>query len=450
MRTVVHSLQRRGNTGARPNAASHATLANPADAWAEAALVFRNATGKHPGQFLAQELARRGDVTTGVAGPWPAKKPLYAWLYRALRASEAPRWEAETARRIANFSKGSPSWEGTSAVRRLKALPRSIPQTQRWTLFKLHFKGIPTTRKVSHAHTTTAVVPCVFCQQGTDTDNVAHIVECQRVNAAFKTLRARHDPSMSGWNIKNLLFQITTDGSVLQLMMASLHALWVLRRLALRGFALGSDECLVSHLLRFVECPWLLGTVPERSRKERRETRIKPPPLVPIGCVKYRSDGASRRQGLGGAGEASWGAGRWEDRDAVEPTATARGYLGEGVTNNVAEYVGVQACFENAVGFARTARLARPPKPPPQDFAFVFEVDSSLVAQQINGHWGCNNTSLQGHYAACIRAGRTLREWGWKWMLRHIYREFNATADGLANQALDDSNPRALVRSANW
>ena len=67
-----------------------------------------------------------------------------------------------------------------------------------------------------------------------------------------------------------------------------------------------------------------------------------------------------------------------------------------------------------------------------------FEVDSDLVAKQMNFRSGCKNSSLKGLFADCCAYGKQLTDMGVEWKVRHIYREFNQTADSLANAAIDD------------
>ena len=64
------------------------------------------------------------------------------------------------------------------------------------------------------------------------------------------------------------------------------------------------------------------------------------------------------------------------------PEATCYGYLGAGLSNNVAEYRGLSVCLRRAV-----TRL---------DHANVFQVDSLLVARQMAPHdaWACRSPDL--------------------------------------------------------
>ena len=106
----------------------------------------------------------------------------------------------------------------------------------------------------------------------------------------------------------------------------------------------------------------------------------------------------------------------------------ARGYLGN-TSNNIAEYEGIRACLLRALEVSRVG-----------DFV-LFEMDSLLVARQLLvvgiGKFACRSTSLSGTLLDCIILGRRLDSLGVSWRIRHVYREYNQTADALANQAID-------------
>ena len=74
------------------------------------------------------------------------------------------------------------------------------------------------------------------------------------------------------------------------------------------------------------------------------------------------------------------------------------------------------------------------------DKSVIFEVDSKLVAKHMahKNAWTCKTEDLKPLYNTCRKLGEELTERGIEWEVRHIYREFNQTADTLANEALDD------------
>ena len=80
----------------------------------------------------------------------------------------------------------------------------------------------------------------------------------------------------------------------------------------------------------------------------------------------------------------------------------------------------------------------------------VFEVDSDLVAKHMARRkgWICGSAELRPYFDECWTIGEQLTEKGIHWDVRHIYREFNQTADSLANLALDD--PAGNGPSHGW
>ena len=83
----------------------------------------------------------------------------------------------------------------------------------------------------------------------------------------------------------------------------------------------------------------------------------------------------------------------------------------------------------------RVAFLTELSRIPPQ-------VDSYVVAKHMahRNAWACKTKTLKEHYITCRALGKELTDKGVKWEVRHIYREYNQTADALANAALDDEN----------
>ena len=67
-------------------------------------------------------------------------------LYRHMADAELPRWKAYLAQRVS--AKG---WDGERLLRGLPRLPRSLPQAQRWFLFKMHLNAPMTTVRLAAA-----------------------------------------------------------------------------------------------------------------------------------------------------------------------------------------------------------------------------------------------------------------------------------------------------------
>lgn len=93
-------------------------------------------------------------------------------------------------------------------------------------------------------------------------------------------------------------------------------------------------------------------------------------------------------------------------------------------TNNVAEYRAVLKALEIASGWGvRKVRL---------------NLDSELVARQLTGQYRVKSQDLLPFYRQIVQLSRRLS--GFE--VRHVRRERNAVADGLANAALDGLLPR--------
>ena len=180
---------------------------------------------------------------------------------------------------------------------------------------------------------------------------------------------------------------------------------------------------------RELQCPWLVAASATLCKKDRRKARVRAKPVVE-GAEYYRYDGASRAQGRGGAGEAGWGAAWWAAGadGRGEPDATATGYLGNGVSNNISEYSGMRACLMHAVRRTRRNRARG---------VIVVQGDSTLTTKQMRGEMGCRSEALRHIFAECCRLATEIREAGLDLRFEHTYREFNTVADALSNEAVD-------------
>jgi ribonuclease HI len=98
---------------------------------------------------------------------------------------------------------------------------------------------------------------------------------------------------------------------------------------------------------------------------------------------------------------------------------SASRYLGDSVTNNVAEYHGL------LLGLERARALG----------ADAVEVvnDSELVAKQVNGEYRVKHPDMKALHAQALEA---LGGFG-TWSIRSVPRAQNAGADALVNQTLD-------------
>ena len=142
-------------------------------------------------------------------------------------------------------------------------------------------------------------------------------------------------------------------------------------------------------------------------------------------CHVYNSDGACRMSESGR--KASSGVLlRYNEITLAELGV----YLGD-ASNNEAEYDGVLRALQHAVSMIDHS-------------SFCFRVDSLLVARQLQGLWRCRAVHLHAVYEACLDLLKELRSRHGHDCVKveHVYREFNASADALANEVLNEYNPR--------
>ena len=68
-----------------------------------------------------------------------------------------------------------------------------------------------------------------------------------------------------------------------------------------------------------------------------------------------------------------------------------------------------------------------------QDPHVIFEVDSLILAKQLARHlpWACRSENLIALHQQCVHVCDSLSALHISWDIRHIYREFNQTADTL-------------------
>ena len=147
----------------------------------------------------------------------------------------------------------------------------------------------------------------------------------------------------------------------------------------------------------------------------------------------YNSDGTSRS----GNHEGRLGSYGVELRIDDSIVAQHAVFIGD-ETNNVAECQGVLAALKHA------ARQQYP--------RVCFRVDSKLVEQQLAGKWACRSDMLKPVYEECLilLAALRLTLGSENVCLEHLYREYNAAADSLANVATDRYCGRRIVVNINW
>ena len=250
------------------------------------------------------------------------------------------------------------------------------------------------------------------------------------LDAYARVQRGAGLPPVPG-GMQTLMLQEEMDGGTRAGVIAFYVAAWATRRTCRTLDRRVTPEQLADVIMTCLECPWLIHCCSTTTQKERRAGRIRPPPEVNEFCAVYRSDGASRRNGMEDGSQAGLGAAYWPPGSLGKgpPAEKAREYLGTGVSNNVAEYRGLQE------GMSRASRR-------PQDKEVVFEVDSMLLAKQMRHVWACRHDSISPIYEECCELGDKLTEMGVRWSIRHIYREYNQAADSLSNEAIDEPERR--------
>jgi len=153
---------------------------------------------------------------------------------------------------------------------------------------------------------------------------------------------------------------------------------------------------------------------------DRGATRLSEAVLPVFAHLVIRTDGAAR----GNPGPASLGAALIDGSrpDALDPFAFPDATISEALghqTNNVAEWTGV----------VEALKLARRLGAQKVD---MF-LDSKLIVEQLHGRWRVKDAKLQPLHAEAKAqlVGFT------RWSATHVPRAQNATADRLANEALD-------------
>ena len=127
----------------------------------------------------------------------------------------------------------------------------------------------------------------------------------------------------------------------------------------------------------------------------------------------------------------AWGAVWWAPGTShLPPSAMAAGLCPRPSSNNLAEFYGFLACLCRAMRVFDSMHL-------------VFELDSMLVVKLMRGEWGCHRAHLRILLQECHDVGEGLARRGCTWTVRHIYREYNTLADGLAGNAIQEGLERA-------
>jgi len=147
-----------------------------------------------------------------------------------------------------------------------------------------------------------------------------------------------------------------------------------------------------------------------------------PAPREKIAAYTANIDGGSR----GNPGPAAYGVVIRNPRG--ETIARLKKYIGR-MTNNVAEYYGLIAALDYAQ--AHGIRALR------------VESDSELLVNQMRGRYKVKSADLQPLFERAKKMSQALEFF----RIEHVYREQNAEADKLANEALDEVSGSKSISS---
>ena len=138
-----------------------------------------------------------------------------------------------------------------------------------------------------------------------------------------------------------------------------------------------------------------------------------PEPEAKPAAYRANIDGGSR----GNPGPASYGVVIRNPKGEV--VAWLKKYIGR-MTNNVAEYYGLIA----ALDYAQSNHIR----------ALRVESDSELLVKQMRGHYKAKSADLKPLFERAKKMSQSFVTF----RIDHVYREQNAEADALANEALDE------------
>jgi ribonuclease HI len=140
---------------------------------------------------------------------------------------------------------------------------------------------------------------------------------------------------------------------------------------------------------------------------------------TPTAAYRANIDGGSR----GNPGPASYGV--VIRGPGGETVAKLKKYIGR-TTNNVAEYYGLIA----ALDYAQQHSIR----------ALRVESDSELLVRQMRGQYKVKSEDLRPLFERARKMSQAFASF----KIEHVYREQNADADALANEALDETSGRAV------
>jgi ribonuclease HI len=148
----------------------------------------------------------------------------------------------------------------------------------------------------------------------------------------------------------------------------------------------------------------------------------EPEPQAKPASHRANIDGGSR----GNPGPASYGVVVRDPKGEI--IARLKKYIGR-TTNNVAEYYGLIAALDYAQ--ANNIRALR------------IESDSELLVKQMRGQYKVKSADLKPLFERAKKMSQSLASF----RIDHVYREQNAEADALANEAMDEVSGKSSAAS---
>jgi ribonuclease HI len=148
------------------------------------------------------------------------------------------------------------------------------------------------------------------------------------------------------------------------------------------------------------------------------------PPEQKSAAWRANVDGGSR----GNPGPASYGVVIRDPKGEV--VAKLKKFIGR-MTNNVAEYYGLIA----ALDYAQSHNVR----------ALRVEADSELMVKQMRGAYKVKSADLKPLFERAKKMAQSFESFA----ISHVYREQNAEADALANEAMDEAEGRPSRAAAS-
>lgn len=149
----------------------------------------------------------------------------------------------------------------------------------------------------------------------------------------------------------------------------------------------------------------------------------EPEPEAKPAAYRANIDGGSR----GNPGPASYGVVIRDPKGEI--VARLKKYIGR-MTNNVAEYYGLIA----ALDYAQSNNIR----------ALRIESDSELLVKQMRGQYKVKSPDLKPLFERAKKISQSFASF----RIDHVYREQNAEADALANEAMDEVSGKSPSVSA--